>query len=62
MPTVDRDGVKIHYEVRGNGPAVLSEVGHAFSADVNVQSDSTEHHARLDSQSRSKVTRINEES
>jgi hypothetical protein len=61
MPTVDRDDVTIHYEVRGNGPAILPEVGQAFSADVNVQSYSTEGRALLDSQARSNVTRINDE-
>jgi pimeloyl-ACP methyl ester carboxylesterase len=30
MPTVDRNGVKMHYEVRGNVPAIL--VTHGFAA------------------------------
>ncbi len=30
MPTLDRDGVTIHYEVHGNGPAVL--LSHGYSA------------------------------
>ena len=30
MPTLDRDGVTIYYEVHGNGPAVL--LSHGYSA------------------------------
>src|SRR5689334_9035542 len=30
MPTLDRNGVTIHYEVHGNGPAVL--LSHGYSA------------------------------
>lgn len=30
MPTLDRDGVKIHYEVHGSGPAIL--LSHGYSA------------------------------
>ena len=30
MPKLDRDGVKIHYEVHGSGPAVL--LSHGYSA------------------------------
>lgn len=30
MPTIDRDGVKIHYEVHGQGPAIL--LSHGYSA------------------------------
>src|SRR6187399_2067914 len=30
MATLDRDGVKIHYEVHGSGPAVL--LSHGYSA------------------------------
>ncbi|MFN0095206.1 MAG: alpha/beta fold hydrolase [Dehalococcoidia bacterium] len=32
MPMVDRDGVKIHYEVAGSGPAVLITHGYSSSA------------------------------
>ena len=32
MPTLDRNGVTIYYEVHGNGPAVL--LSHGYSADL----------------------------
>jgi pimeloyl-ACP methyl ester carboxylesterase len=32
MPTVDRDGVKIHHEIRGDGPAILASHGFAASS------------------------------
>jgi pimeloyl-ACP methyl ester carboxylesterase len=34
MATVDRNGVKIHYEVRGTGPAIL--VSHGFAASSHM--------------------------
>jgi pimeloyl-ACP methyl ester carboxylesterase len=34
MPTVDRGGVNIHYEIRGNGPSIL--VTHGFAASSHV--------------------------
>jgi pimeloyl-ACP methyl ester carboxylesterase len=34
MPAIDRDGVKIHYEVRGEGPPIL--VTHGFAASSHM--------------------------
>jgi pimeloyl-ACP methyl ester carboxylesterase len=34
MPIIDRNGVKVHYEVRGTGPAVL--VTHGFAASSHM--------------------------
>jgi pimeloyl-ACP methyl ester carboxylesterase len=34
MPTLDRDGVKIHYEVAGEGPALLLTHGYSATGDM----------------------------
>jgi hypothetical protein len=34
MPTVDRDGAKVHYEVRGNGTATLPEMRYSIRTHV----------------------------
>ena len=34
MPLLDRDGVRIHYEVRGQGPVVL--LSHGYSATAQM--------------------------
>ena len=34
MPTLDRDGVKIHYEVTGQGPALLLTHGYSATGDM----------------------------
>jgi pimeloyl-ACP methyl ester carboxylesterase len=34
MPTLDRDGVKIHYEVHGAGPAILLTHGYSSTAEM----------------------------
>ena len=37
MPSIDRDGVTLHYETRGSGPALL--LTHGFSATAQMWSD-----------------------
>ena len=32
MPTIDRDGVKIHYEVHGSGPPLLLTHGYSSTS------------------------------
>ena len=34
MPTIDRDGVKIHYEVHGSGPALLLTHGYSSTSEM----------------------------
>jgi len=34
MPTLERDGARIHYEVSGNGPAIV--LGHSFLCDTHM--------------------------
>ncbi len=34
MPTLDRDGVKIHYEVTGDGPALILTHGYSSTGDM----------------------------
>lgn len=40
MPTIDRDGVKIHYEVHGDGPPLI--LTHGFSATSAMWADQIE--------------------
>src|ERR1700730_4345857 len=48
MPTIDRDGVKIHYEVHGSGPALLLTHGYSStSAMWKGQIEALSKHHRL---------------
>jgi pimeloyl-ACP methyl ester carboxylesterase len=48
MPTIDRDGVKIHYEVHGSGPALLLTHGYSStSAMWEGQIEALSKHHRL---------------
>lgn len=48
MPNIDRDGVKIHYEVRGEGPALILTHGYSLTSQMwKDQVDALSKHHRL---------------